>query len=44
MELIDGKKIADAIKQEIADEVAKMVAAGGKKPTCGKRRKAYNGR
>ena len=32
MELIDGKKIADAIKQEIADEVAKMVAAGGKKP------------
>lgn len=32
MELIDGKEIADAIKQEIADEVAKMVAAGGKKP------------
>lgn len=32
MELIDGKKIADAIKQEIADEVARMVAAGGKKP------------
>lgn len=32
MELIDGKKIADVIKQEIADEVAKMVAAGGKKP------------
>lgn len=32
MELIDGKKIADAIKQEIADEVAKMVAACGKKP------------
>ena len=32
MELIDGKKIADAIKQEIADEVAKMIAAGGKKP------------
>lgn len=32
MELIDGKKIAEAIKQEIADEVAKMVAAGGKKP------------
>ena len=32
MELIDGKKIADAIKQEIAAEVAQMVAAGGKKP------------
>ena len=32
MDLIDGKKIADAIKQEIADEVAKMVAADGKKP------------
>ena len=32
MELIDGKKIADAIKQEIAVEVEQMVAAGGKKP------------
>ena len=32
MELIDGKKIADAIKQEIAAEVAQMMAAGGKKP------------
>ena len=32
MELIDGKKIADAIKQEIASEVAGMVAAGKKRP------------
>lgn len=32
MELIDGKKIANVIKQEIADEVAGMVAAGAKKP------------
>lgn len=32
MELIDGKKIADAVKQEIAAEVAQMVASGQKKP------------
>lgn len=32
MELIDGKKIADAVKQEIAAEVAQMVASGLKKP------------
>ena len=32
MELIDGKKIADTIKQEIAAEVAQMVAEGKKKP------------
>ena len=32
MELIDGKKIADAVKQEIAAEVAQMVASGHKKP------------
>ena len=32
MELIEGKKVADAIKQEIAVEVEQMVAAGGKKP------------
>ena len=32
MELIDGKKIADAVKQEIASEVAEMVAAGKKRP------------
>ena len=32
MELIDGKKIADAVKQEIASEVAGMVAAGKKRP------------
>lgn len=32
MELIDGKKIADAVKREIASEVAEMVAAGKKRP------------
>ncbi len=32
MELIDGKKIADTIKQEIAAEVVQMVAEGKKKP------------
>lgn len=32
MELIDGKKIADTIKQEIAAEVAQMVTEGKKKP------------
>ena len=32
MELIDGKKIADGVKQEIASEVAEMVAAGKKRP------------
>lgn len=32
MELIDGKKIADTIKQEIAAEVAQMVVEGKKKP------------
>ncbi len=32
MTLIDGKATAAAIKQEIADEVAKIVAAGGKRP------------
>lgn len=32
MELIDGKKISDQIKLEIAEEVAKIVANGGKKP------------
>ena len=32
MELIDGKKIADTIKQEIAAEVAQMVAEGKKMP------------
>ncbi len=32
MELIDGKKIADAVKSEIAAEVAEMVAAGKKRP------------
>lgn len=30
--LIDGKAAAAAIKQEIADEVARMAAAGGKRP------------
>lgn len=32
MELIDGKKIADDIKQEIAQEVEQIVANGGKRP------------
>ena len=32
MELIDGKKIADVVKQEIAAEVEKMVAEGRKRP------------
>ncbi|MDD2960642.1 MAG: bifunctional methylenetetrahydrofolate dehydrogenase/methenyltetrahydrofolate cyclohydrolase FolD [Muribaculaceae bacterium] len=32
MELIDGKKIADTIKQEIAAEVAKMINQGKKQP------------
>ena len=31
-ELIDGKKIADDIKKEIAIEVEKMVADGKKRP------------
>ena len=33
MQLIDGKSIAAQIKQEIADEVKEIVAAGGKRPT-----------
>ena len=32
MELIDGKKIADTIKAEIAAEVEKMVGEGKKRP------------
>lgn len=32
MTLIDGKATAAAIKQEIADEVARIVEAGGKRP------------
>ncbi|MCC8186028.1 MAG: bifunctional methylenetetrahydrofolate dehydrogenase/methenyltetrahydrofolate cyclohydrolase FolD [Bacteroides sp.] len=32
MELIDGKAIAEAVKQEIAAEVAGIVARGGKRP------------
>ncbi|MGN0232682.1 MAG: bifunctional methylenetetrahydrofolate dehydrogenase/methenyltetrahydrofolate cyclohydrolase FolD [Muribaculaceae bacterium] len=32
MELIDGKKISDTIKQEIAKEVESMVANGAKRP------------
>lgn len=32
MELIDGKKISDQVKAEIAEEVKVMVAAGGKRP------------
>ncbi len=32
MQLIDGKAIADQVKQEIAAEVAEIVAKGGKQP------------
>lgn len=32
MQLIDGKAVADQIKQEIATEVADIVAKGGKRP------------
>jgi len=32
MELIDGKKISEEIKQEIAEEVKSILSAGGKKP------------
>lgn len=32
MELIDGKKVAGEVKREIAAEVEKIVAAGGKRP------------
>lgn len=32
MQLIDGKKVSDEIKQEIKAEVDKIVAAGGKRP------------
>lgn len=32
MQLIDGKKVAGEIKQEIAAEVEKIVAAGGRRP------------
>jgi len=32
MELIDGKKISDQVKAEIAEEVKAMVAAGSKRP------------
>ena len=32
MQLIDGKKVAAQIKQEIAAEVKNMIAAGKKQP------------
>lgn len=32
MTLIDGKAISEQVKQEIADEVAEIVANGGKRP------------
>ena len=32
MQLIDGKATAAAIKEQIAQEVAQIVAAGGKQP------------
>ena len=35
MQLIDGKAIADQVKQEIAQEVEQIKAAGGKIPHLG---------
>lgn len=35
MQLIDGKTISEQIKQEIAAEVAEIVANGGKRPAFG---------
>ena len=32
MQLIDGKAISEQVKQEIAAEVAEIVANGGKRP------------
>ena len=32
MQLIDGKAVADRIKQEIAQEVEYICSAGGKRP------------
>ena len=32
MQLIDGKATAAAIKKEIAEEVERIVASGGKRP------------
>ena len=32
MQLIDGKAISELVKQEIAAEVAEIVAKGGKRP------------
>ena len=32
MTLIDGKAVSEQVKKEIAEEVEKMVAAGGKRP------------
>ena len=32
MQLIDGKAISEQVKQEIAAEVAEIVAKGGKRP------------
>ncbi len=35
MQLVDGKATAAAIKEQIAQEVAQIVAAGGKQPHPG---------
>ena len=32
MTLIDGKAVSEQVKKEIAEEVEKIVAAGGKRP------------
>lgn len=36
MTLIDGKAISEQVKQEIAAEVAEIVARGGKRPHLGR--------
>ena len=36
MTLIDGKAISEQVKQEIAAEVAEIVAHGGETPTSGR--------
>ena len=41
MTLIDGKAISEQIKQEIAAEVADIVAKGGKRPQRGMRVQVY---
>ena len=43
MTLIDGKAISEQVKQEIAAEVAEIVARGGKRPhLAAQSKKAWN--